>query len=208
LAALTVVIAALLGLLNPNWAPAAITDRLADLPAYVGVGAVLNQPVTDANFAVLERLAHWVAAVRMFAAEPWLGVGPGNYAVVYPAVRLPLWEEPLGHAHNIYLNVLAESGLVGLCAFLLLWGAAVVWVWGEQRRPLQYYAGDDLAAAQWRRALAIGLLGVLTHLVIHSSFDHLFVQGIYLHLAFWFAALAAAGLGGDAPRAESENKLC
>jgi hypothetical protein len=73
---------------------------------------------------------------------------------------------------------------------------------------LQYYAGNAIAAAQWRRALAIGLLGVLTHLVIHSSFDHLFVQGVYLHLAFWFAALAAATLGGDAPRAESESKLC
>ncbi|HXF62410.1 MAG TPA: O-antigen ligase family protein [Caldilineaceae bacterium] len=177
---------ALVGLINPALAPAALTARLADLPAYVGAGNVLDQPVTDENFAVLERLAHWLAAVRMFSTAPWLGVGPGNYSIVYPEVRLPLWEEPLGHAHNIYLNLLAESGLVGLAAFLMLWGSAAVWV-GRQTYPGA--PADD----GWRRALAVGVLGVLAHLAVHSLFDNLFVQGIYLHVAFWFAALAAAG---------------
>ena len=43
------------------------------------------------NIALIERLAHWEAAQRMFERSPWLGVGAGNYAAVYPEVRLPLW---------------------------------------------------------------------------------------------------------------------
>ena len=50
--------------------------------AYFGLTDVLSQPVTDENFSVVERIAHWVAAQRMWAQSPWFGVGPGNYAVV------------------------------------------------------------------------------------------------------------------------------
>ncbi|MEZ4640966.1 MAG: O-antigen ligase family protein [Caldilineaceae bacterium] len=48
----------------------------------------------------------------MWESHPWVGVGPGNYAVVYPDVRLSLGR-CTGHAHNVYLNILAESGLLG-----------------------------------------------------------------------------------------------
>lgn len=200
---LVLLVAALLGTLNPAWIPGNVAARFQDLPAYFGFVDVLNQPVTDENFAVLERLAHWVAALRMFVLAPWLGVGPGNYEAVYPAVRLPLWEEPLGHAHNIYLNVLAETGVIGFAAFLILWGTAVAWVWRGTRAAA--WPGRHRA---WGRALAAGLLGVLAHLAVHSLFDNLFVQGIYLHLAFWFALLAAAQGSSAAGQSESEAFTC
>ena len=113
--------------------PAPIAQRLADIPAYFGLTDVLSQPVTDENFSVLERVAHWVAAQRMWALAPWLGVGPGNYAQVYPQVRLPQWEDALGHAHNIYLNVAAETGLIGLAAYLALMVTALAFVWQQLR---------------------------------------------------------------------------
>ena len=176
-------LSASLGALNPAWVPATIRDRLTDLPSYFGAGDILNQPVTDENFAVLERLAHWVAATRMWEGSLWLGVGPGNYNQAYAAVALPLWPQPLGHAHNIYLNVLAESGIVGFVAFVLLWLVLAGWLIRLVRR---------LPPHNWQRAVAVGSLGVLAHLAVHSLFDNLFVQGIYLHLAFWPAVLAIA----------------
>lgn len=174
-----------LGALNPTIVPAPLADRVADIPAYFGAGldaeSLATTEITDANFSVMERLAHWLAALRMWEQSPWLGIGPGNYAVVYDSVRLPQWTEALGHAHNIYLNTLAESGLVGLMGFILLWGGLLIWVWGRVK-----------LADGWERALAVGLLGVLAHLAVHSFFDNLFVQGMYLHLALWIAALMAA----------------
>jgi putative inorganic carbon (hco3(-)) transporter len=186
---LLAIIALMMGMGNPNLLPAAIVRRLADLPAYFGVGLmeVVEQPVTDENFAVIERLAHWIAALRMLEISPWIGVGPGNYATVYPEVMLPRWQDPLGHAHNIYLNVLAESGLLGLATYLFLWIGAFAWIWQRQR---------SVPAGSWESALQIGVLGVLLHLSVHNFFDNLFVRGIYLHIAFWLAVVCVVEPGG------------
>jgi putative inorganic carbon (hco3(-)) transporter len=159
---------------EPGW------QRMADLPAYFNLADVMEQPLTDDNFSVQERVAHWIAALRMWERSPWLGIGLGNYALIYPAVRLPAWEEPLGHAHNIYLNVLAETGMVGLATYLLLGCGVVAWIWRRYRAA---------AAHSWNAALALGVLGVVAHFSVHNFFDNLLVQGMYLHLALWLALL-------------------
>ena len=189
--------------------PAPVAERFADLPEFIGVSSdpvvqqigIFRQPVTDANFAVLERLAHWEAARRMWMGSPWLGIGTGNYAVVYPEVNIRRWQEPLGHAHNIYLNTLAETGLIGLLAFLGFWLSAALFVarrafrqpfntaWNETATSNKQYAISNIS---WNRALALGVLGVLAHLAVHNVFDNLFVQGMYLHVALWLAALLIA----------------
>ena len=180
LALLLLLTTLLLGSFRPDAIPEPVAARMQEVPAFLGMTDVLSQPVTDENFAVIERLAHWVAAIRMWEMAPWLGVGPGNYATVYPLVRLPRWEEALGHAHNIYLNVLGETGLVGLTAYLALWIGVVVWVWRRfQRFPPGSYAG----------ALALGVLGSIVHLSVHNGFDNLYVQGIYILIALLLAAV-------------------
>jgi putative inorganic carbon (hco3(-)) transporter len=189
LGVLGLVVALLLGSAAPGWVPASVMARVQDIPAYFGLTDVINQPVNDDNFAVIERLAHWVAAVRMWEQAPWLGIGPGNYATVYPTVRLALWEEPLGHAHNIYLNVLAEGGLLGFSSYLLLWGVIIGWLWSSLSILRQMALSQ---AVGWSIALTIGLLGVVGHSLVHNFFDNIFVQGNYLQVAFWLAALTIA----------------
>jgi O-antigen ligase len=181
-AALLLTSMVLLGTLSPAIVPQPITDRLADVPAYFGLTDVLSQPVTDDNFSVVERIAHWAAAQRMWERSPWFGIGAGNYAAVYPEVRLPRWEDPLGHAHNIYLNVLGESGLLGLAAYLALWGGIVVWVW--QRLRIEKQPG---AEKRWQAAVAIGVLGLVAHLSVHNLVDNLFVHGILVYIGLWLA---------------------
>ena len=179
---LALTITALLGTLNPAWIPSAISGRIGDIPAYLGLIDIRAVEVNDDNFAVIERLAHWVAALRMWELSPWLGVGPGNYAHIYPSVALPRWNDPLGHAHNIYLNTLGETGIIGFGAFLLFWSSLLGWLLQQRRR---------FPAQSWSRALTVGIVGVTAHLAIHSLFDNLFVQGMYLHIAFWLAAVAS-----------------
>ena len=196
----------LLGPLAYRYIPSSLTDRLADLPAYLGTGMweVVQQPVTDGNFSVIERLAHWIAALRMWEMSPWLGVGPGNYAAVYPQVRLDRWEDPLGHAHNTYLNVLAENGLVGIIAYLALWTGVVIWLICMRGRVLrrgrkqvdgqrssQLPSVEQMPSMAWTAAVLSGVLGVIVHLSVHHVFDNLFVQGMYLHVAFWLGAAVA-----------------
>jgi putative inorganic carbon (hco3(-)) transporter len=176
--------AGLFGSFRPDLVPAPLASRVADLPAYFGLADVLNQPVTDENFAVIERVAHWYAAGKMWELSPWVGVGPGNYAITYPQVRLPRWEEPLGHAHNIYLNVLAETGLVGLLFFLLFWLVSLGWIW----RTAHACRSDRRGSA-----LALGVLGIFVHATVHHLFDSLFVQGMVLHLGMWLAITVLIG---------------
>lgn len=178
--------------------PTSLSDRLAALSAYLGLHMweIVQQPLTPDNYSVVERLAHWIAALRMWEISPWLGVGPGNYAAVYPSVRLPGWEEPLGHAHNIYLNVLAETGIVGLFAYLLLWTGIFGWLL-RQLRQMQRLGTDGgfapcaamAAHPRWHVALIVGVLGVIVHLSVHNLFDNLYVQGMYLHIALWLGAV-------------------
>ncbi len=176
-----VLVAILLGNVTPGAIPEPVMARVRDVPAFFGVGDMLNQEVNDDNFAIIERLAHWEAAKRMFDSAPLLGVGPGNYAANYADFRLLLWPEALGHAHNVYLNTLAESGVVGFDAFLLLWIVAALGCWRVVRKTLSPFTA----------ALGIGVLGVLVHLAIHNLVDNLFVQGIYVQVALWLALVAA-----------------
>ncbi|MER2598349.1 MAG: O-antigen ligase family protein [Caldilineales bacterium] len=174
LGGLAVAIAAALGLL-----PAAVVNRISDLQSYFGLVDVSRVEVTDANFSVLERVAHWQAALAMWRDHLWLGVGLGNYAVSYPTYHLPRWQEALGHAHNIYLNVAAESGLLGLLAYLGV-GAASFW------QALRAVAAED----RWRAAAGIGVLGALIAAGVHNLFDNLWVQHIYLLPALLLGVLA------------------
>jgi O-antigen ligase len=140
----------------------------------------LNGPVNDANYSTVERLAHWVAGVRMFLAHPLLGVGAGNYNAGYARYGdVQNWPEPLGQAHNYYINAAAETGALGLLAFLGVVAAMLALGWRTAR---------DSAAA---RPVALGLLGVLTALTVHNLTDDLFVHGMELQVALCIGCLLA-----------------
>ena len=158
--------------------PPAISARLADLGSFIGPLNLNAVEITDANFSVYERVAHWYAGIAMFADHPWLGVGAGNFSVVYSAYALARWQQPLGHAHNIYINIAAETGLVGLLAFLAMWGAT----FAITLRSIRNTSG-------YSRAVAVGVLGVLIHMSVHNLFDNLFVQRMYLHWALLLALI-------------------
>lgn len=74
---------------------------------------------TSQDYSTAERLAHWLAGLHMFMNHPVLGVGIGNYADAYPQYFITIFTDPLGHAHNYYINIAAETGSIGLIAFIL-----------------------------------------------------------------------------------------
>jgi putative inorganic carbon (HCO3(-)) transporter len=176
---LAVAVVATAGAVGDVSLPTTITERFADVLPVAGIPDVATIPVTDANFAAVERLAHWQAALAMWRDHPWLGVGFGNYATIYPAYAIGRWLDPLGHAHNYYLNVGAEAGLVGLLGYIFFWLSAFGLAWQAIRRSQGF-----------QRALAAGGLGVLVHLSVHNGLDNLFVQGMYLHVSIVLGLLA------------------
>ena len=177
----TIVLAALFwALWSAGLLPRSVVNRLTtaatDLFTITDVRGISFTPI---NFAVVERLAHWQAAINMAQDQPFLGVGLGNYAEAYDEYRLINWEQPLGHAHNQYLNFLAETGVLGLAAYLAFWIVIFRVTWRTRSHP------DQIA-----RAIAVGLLGCWTYIAVHSVFDNLFVNNLFLHIGVLLAVLA------------------
>lgn len=109
-------------------------NRLAILclAVFIAAGAGLSQyqpflqrlaTITDTKYqSNTERLLIWNSAYTMFKDHPTLGVGLGQYKDNYQKKYIsPKAKEPyLSHAHNNFLQMLAENGIVGFVGFLTL----------------------------------------------------------------------------------------
>jgi len=156
-------------MLQNNLLPASITTRLVSFSTEFLIGDVRGVHITEENFAVIERLAHWQAGVDMARDHLFSGVGFGNYEVVYGQYGLLNWPHPLGHAHNYYLNILAETGVLGILTYLLFWTVVIVQL------------VRMLGRLEWpNRGLVLGLLAAWIALSVHHLFDKLYVNNLYL----------------------------
>jgi O-antigen ligase len=151
--------------------------------------------VTNANFSAVERVAHWLAGVRMFAAHPLLGVGIGNYSAAYPQFHPRGWYASLDHAHNYYINIAAEAGIVGLVAYVLLAGSAL------------WYSCAATFRARERlfRAIGLGVVGALIATSLHNIFDVLYVHGTTALIGLLMGLLVAAQRLPSRPQLASET---
>jgi O-antigen ligase len=179
------VTAALWPLLPPEF-----SQRLSSVvTSAVDIGSLPSETVTPDNWAVLERLSQWYAGWQMFANNPVLGVGIGNYNAAYETYGLDEWPVALGHAHNHYLTIAAEAGLVGLGAYLLWLGAAF-----RSGARAFFLAQDRLG-----RAAAVGILGSLASFATHNLFDVLFVHGMGVTVGLLLALLEGIPRGMEDP---------
>jgi len=160
--------------------PAAITQRIASsTEEFFAFDDVRGVDITVDNYAVVERLAHWQAALNMAQAHP-LGVGLGGFNAAYEDYRLLNWPQALGHAHNYYLNVLAETGIIGLALYLVFQGTAL-WLAFKGRSHVSPSV----------KSLSVALVGAWIYLAFHSLLDNLYVNNVFLHvgvllgLTFW-----------------------
>ena len=140
-------------------APSTWQDRVAD-------AGRLDRP------EIATRLDFWDAALSMFQAHPVLGVGLNSFDVAYvdldttgrtflPGSGLA----PPESAHNLYLNTLAEQGLVGIAALFLLILAA-----GRMVLALRRSSDPRI------RNFGLGLLGAGIALLVSNLFDVTFVD--------------------------------
>lgn len=180
--AVILIVGAVLFVFGAAWLPASLAARVSELQDYLGGFDPTQTEITDANFSVLERIAHWQAGLAMFRDHPWLGVGIGNYAVAYADHAPAHWYEALGHAHNIAFHLLAETGVLGAASFLVYWLAlATAAAWTAFRSDAMH------------KAYALGIFGTWVYVSIHGIFDNLFVQHMQLNLALLWAGLVGLG---------------
>jgi O-antigen ligase len=172
--------------------PQDVRDRIGSIFSNAGSPDVRTAYITAQNFAVVEREAHWVAGINMFLSNRFLGVGLGNFNVRFTDFDVsPTFLVSEGHAHNYYIHVAAEAGLVGLCTYLLLLLVIVV----TALQALRSTTGRDPLA----RALIIATLGTVTAVAIHNIFEDLHVLSMGIQLSTIWALPTIAAQSGWSP---------
>lgn len=135
-------------------------DRLASLETIGGATAAAGeQGQTDG--AIRGRATQNIAALLVFADHPVVGVGPGMFPVYYPAYALDVGIRPRlveREAHNLWLGIAADHGVLGITTFL---GFTVVIL---RRLWRQHSAGDTLASGLFLAVLMYQATGLFLHL--------------------------------------------
>jgi len=127
----------------------------------IGIGSTIQRFALD-NLLQDDRPLFWANTVDMVRAFPVFGTGLGTFADLYPAFESRGGQDMfLSHAHNDYLEALAELGLAGtaLLLGLVLWLAVRAFLaWKERRSPEA-------------KGLALGGIVSLSGIALHAVTD-------------------------------------
>lgn len=119
-------------------------------------------------------------ALKMFVRKPLLGWGLGTFPVVYPQFRSFYTNFFVNQAHNDYLQLLTETGIVGFG--IMVWFLIVLY--REALRKLEHWSSDVSGAMTL--ACLLGCTGIL----VHSFFD--FNLQIPANAAFFYVLCTLA----------------
>ncbi len=101
------------------------------------------------------RIDHWRTALIGFEVAPVRGTGAGTYALLWDQERQR--EYQVEDAHSLYLEMLAELGVVGLVLIVVVVGVVLIGLLLRVRGP--------------SRGVAEGLLGAALTWVLHAGID-------------------------------------
>ena len=133
------------------------------------------------------RLLLWTAAARMLAEQPWLGVGPDNFRLLYgPYARLPRPDARV-HTNNMYLELIVGGGFVLAAALVWLLAALA----GVARRAMAAATDEAHLAAASAAVAAVAVIA------LHGFVDSfLGFTGTYATIAIMIGLLLASGRPG------------
>ncbi|MCA1591285.1 MAG: O-antigen ligase family protein [Acidobacteria bacterium] len=156
----------------------------------------------DANTHV--RLLFWGIGLEMLREHPWQGVGGNNYEVAYTEARAQFSarhpDSPLAglndyllavYAHNEYVQMLAELGIIGFSLFVFFAGALALTLRRALRHPTQALPALGAGAGMLAFAISSGASA--------SSFRY-FGGG----LLFFFAAALVARVAMSVHQCEQQ----
>jgi O-antigen ligase len=147
---------------------------------------VHSEGVVGSDTAI--RLLLWATAWNLFTSAPLLGVGWGNFITLYGSYLSSFSDLiPPGvfAIHNIFLQVLTETGVVGFASFFYL----IVHSWRQAKAQMRS------ALDPFERALAFGILGALLTVLVQGAVDFIFQVSQQFGTLFWMllALLVASG---------------
>jgi hypothetical protein len=129
------------------------------------------------------RLEHWRTALAGFDRAPVRGTGAGTYALLWDQERQS--EFQVEDAHSLYLEMLAELGVIGLMLVVVVVGIVLVGLLLRARGP--------------SRAVAAGLLGAALTWALHAGIDWDWEMPA---VTVWFFAIGGLALARPVARSD------
>jgi O-antigen ligase len=172
-----------LGLVASLFPGSAVTRRLTTLAELLPGREVLHL-----DSSIEKRKLLGMVAWQMFLDHPLLGVGVGNFSTHYAPYSEDVGSESRRYVdpderqypHNLYLEIGAETGMVGVAGLILVIGAALSQL--RIARERFRLRGDTLSAAL-SSAFSVAIAGFLiSSLFLHGHFER------YLWLLFAFSS--------------------
>jgi len=137
------------------------------------IGRTISLFTSPVSFAEkFQRIGFWIAYLRMFADHPWFGIGFQSST----EEKLPYYfeipnDDKLYIAHNIFIQTLGDSGLVGLVGLLLFLASMIV-------VARKYFHLAVVKTGIWTLAISIVLSGMMQDNLRDSEF--LFAMHVFL----------------------------
>jgi O-antigen ligase len=132
-----------------------------------------------------DRVPLFKSAFQMFLDHPVTGAGVGMYQTLLHTPRYELPDDyPVPkdlnlHAHNTYLELLAETGVIGLCAFLFIFLRFFSGIYRLARDPSSDFSRDE-------RAIGLGLAGSILAVLFFALGSTIITVGPTVSAYFWF----------------------
>jgi O-antigen ligase len=147
------------------------------------IGAFLFAPtIRDRALSIADisqnetRVNLWKTSIKMFQTFPITGFGEDNFDYYVEAFKVPGFYDTTAHPHSDYLNVLVNSGIVGLITFLSIWIIAI-----RTGYKTWKYATDPLL-----RGLAMGGMLAILGFMVGSCFQDYY--GTFANCFHWWFA--------------------
>ncbi|MDD4979839.1 MAG: O-antigen ligase family protein [Candidatus Omnitrophica bacterium] len=143
----------------------------------------------------IERKIFWQAGWKMFMYNPWIGLGLGTFMFNFKRFVVESYQYGPSYAHNCYLQILSEIGIIGLVSFLailvLFFYNGIKTVIEQQKTFSWYILLASLAA----------LLGYSVQMAVDTIF-----YSLDLGLLFWILlGLGAAAMNNI--KLETDTKI-
>lgn len=164
----------------PNFRKNALISLSIALASYLIITTITHAHLAhlqtqDASVSV--RLLLWRSTLKMFFTHPWLGTGLGTWGDFYPAFRQAGDNSTVGYyAHNDYLQIAQEGGLVTFVLFMCIFAFLALLVFRAispaKRRPVQI---ENVG-------LMLGIMAAYLHAAVNFIFYLIYINiivGLY-----------------------------
>jgi len=159
----------------------------------VFIAEMLSTRLVNLDSDIDSRMSIWATSIHI-AKDFWLaGVGSGNFQFIYPVYDSGLIAARVEHAHNDYLELLVEQGIIGVGMLTLIVSVCI------RNIIIQIRRSKNLR----RSAYSIAALAGIVSFIFHSTVD--FSYHIPANAVYFFVFLGVAMLQGT-ERANYERR--